>query len=193
MRGNRPWILHDHLLKISSCIPHNGLLLEYGAGGSTRWFSADSHRGYRVVSVEHNKTWFDKCKGLPRVDLRLFTPKQIVIHHGKTPVSLSEPMYDVITQETTLCCSEYVFQPELADADVIFIDGVFRNTCAVVAALLAKKHAVICLHDSQDPLYEIAATALSERCEKIFHGDSYTDNPRPDVDKRSCLTMWRKP
>ena len=99
------------------------LCLEWGSGGSTLYFPSKFKFIEKWVSIEHNKTWYNKIidKITPNVELRLYENKDDYINA--------------------------VFK-DYKKFDFIFIDGIYRKECMIQARKHLKKDGFVLLHDT---------------------------------------------
>jgi hypothetical protein len=126
--------------------PRDLLMCEWGSGASTiRWLREMSH-GQRLISIEHNKTWYDLVRPVvdsstdlaARFSYRLCEPSGVVGHefghpNEENPVGLDQ----------YFCPDDAIF-----DADIFFIDGVARGVCALLVLMRARKpNPLIYIHD----------------------------------------------
>ena len=109
-------------------------VLEYGSGQSTKEIANICHT---VVSVEHQKNWYEKVKDE-------ITENVILL--------LREPNLDYI--EGTYNCGtyeefkDYINSPsEYGDFDIILIDGRARVECAKMCKNFCKENTLIFIHD----------------------------------------------
>jgi len=56
---DRPWLVKDAVKILDSLLKNNDIGLEFGSGRSTLWFVK---RVKKLISIEHNKLWFNKIK-----------------------------------------------------------------------------------------------------------------------------------
>lgn len=108
--------------------PH-ARVLEFGSGGSTVWFSTYTKN---VVSIEHNREWYDRVK------------RDLAKYDSCHPVDLrlmSLPYHGV--------CED--FQDE--SFDLILVDGRNRVRCAQAAIRILKTGGILMLDDAQRHYY----------------------------------------
>ena len=137
-------IVVDHIRNM----PKNGLMVEWGSGGSTcKWIDTLSD-DQKLISIEHNESWFDRVsratkKHFPDLEKKFkyyHIPEQYDFQHG----------YATILEEHPFGLDNYV-NPEddnVWNADIFFIDGIARATCLMNVLLRrTKKDSVIFMHD----------------------------------------------
>ena len=114
-----PWLTPAAVEFLTEWICPTDVVLEWGSGRSTVWFS---RYAARVVSVEHDSTWF------ARVASQLELDGRPVVEQILAADSPAREHYDD---------SAYVSAGDrLADrsVDIALVDGIFRDTCALAAA-----------------------------------------------------------
>ena len=112
---NSPWLTQTMIKVLASWLRPEDSGLEWGSGRSTLWLAL---RINRLISIEHNKSWYRRIesklkeKGLGNVDYRLY----------ENP-------------------SEYIsFSEQLPheSLDFVLIDGIARDKCALAAIPILK-------------------------------------------------------
>lgn len=113
-------------------------VLEWGSGSSTR---AIAKRVSTIVSIEHDRKWFDKvlAQNLPNNVQYHFVPRNREERRGHD--GTYEDYYDYIKFPTMLA-KRY---------DIIFVDGRARVECARQAIDLLKGEGSILIHDIFNP------------------------------------------
>lgn len=146
--------IHFFQTFFESNFPTNGKFVEWGSGGSTLLFLGMMTGERRMISIEHNKEWFDKVseaiKDHPNRDklLYLYIPPSI---------SLDFYGYGVASEENACYNLNYI-NPELAlykknnitifDANAFLVDGISRGACmATIFSLARNNQASVFLHD----------------------------------------------
>lgn len=136
----------DYVEKHIKEMPKDGLMVEWGSGGSTcRWLETLTDE-QRLVSIEHNENWFNRVTRAVKNEFGdvegkfkyLHIPEQTIEHGYATPV-----------EELPIGCEEYINPKEnVWDADIFFIDGIARAACALtVLHKKTKKNPVVMIHD----------------------------------------------
>lgn len=116
-------------------------VLEFGSGSST---ASISERVKEVVSIEHNKQWYEKVKETIGKNVNL-----VYVAQNREPL----PSYDDGTYEDF---KDYILSPLKIAAkekfDLVFVDGRARVECCRYAAnYYLKEDGVIILHDYNHP------------------------------------------
>lgn len=121
-RPDEPWLTAPAVAIIASWLRESDTGIEWGSGRSTLWFAA---RVARLISIEHNETWYTKTsnelhdRGLAtRTDIRLCLD-------GRDGGPTSS--YVRIASEI-----------ESESLDFALVDGVARDHCALAALSLLK-------------------------------------------------------
>lgn len=126
-------------------IPSDARVFEYGSGNSTLWWQA--HAG-EVVSVEHDRPWFEHAKTGERADVRLREAgdtqnesqfeelRQVLVELPKVPADLDEHTQTArgLTTEPFLSYIAELMSFPKGHFDVIIVDGMAREACARLAA-----------------------------------------------------------
>lgn len=131
-----PWVTYSFIDFIKGRITKAHSVFEFGSGNSTLFYAKLAGR---VVSVEHDREWFDK------------------ISSGKRPNS--EMIYCPLVPG-----GDYCRTPLVADGkfDVIIVDGRDRVNCCLQAINALSDQGVIVLDDSERDFYQPAVVALKE-------------------------------
>jgi hypothetical protein len=122
LNNDDPWLTRHMVAILDSWILPSDFVLEFGSGRSTAWFG---QRAGRVVSVEHTEEWFERVvaqvAGLP-VDVRLCPD------HDSYVAAAREIAHDL--------------------PDLILVDGVYRDECAMAALDLVRPGGAIIIDDA---------------------------------------------
>lgn len=163
-----PWLVYDSINYLKSILTDNMELFEYGSGSSTLFFSKLVKS---VVSIEHNKAWFDKSYELTRecdnVDLRL------------APVSKKKLPEEKEKYAKSICSEK--------DLDFIIVDGVNRIRCIELGMPLLKSGGYLLLDNSDRWQYQQGIDMLDKWEQKEFYGNGPYNNYKWKT------TIWRKP
>lgn len=127
MQPDEPGIILSHL-------PENGLLVEWGSGGSTIWFMNHISPTQSIISIDHNPVWVEKVaealKDLSNKDQ----------HKYYYAPSKYNNAYATVLEELPSGLERYIMPGEdIWDADVYLIDGIARGACLLTVALKARK------------------------------------------------------
>jgi len=131
---------------IYGLLPDDGTLIEWGCGGSTVYFLDNLKENQYLVSIEHNKQWYDKISNLienhPNIDRHVFLyiPSEIPNNHYARP---EEDMGCGLTEY--ICPDIDIIQ----SADVFLVDGIGRGPTAAFLSKKARQDAHVIIHDYQ--------------------------------------------
>jgi hypothetical protein len=128
-------------------LPTNGLMVEWGCGGSTcKWLELLSN-GKRLITVEHNLEWYNKVAATISKEFKNFSSK-FQLHH--IPEQMIKHEYGTVVEEFPMGLDNYL-APNIKgfwDADLFFIDGIGRAACALsVLVKHTKKDPIVFIHD----------------------------------------------
>lgn len=142
-----PWMADDDRIAILRVLTEYRVkwlrVLEWGAGGSTHYFSSVMRR-YRIkhdwLAIEHDPVWASAC-----AEVKLPTVNIVTVDAGTTDrKALREATMDA-----------YVDLPGQLDQTwhVIIIDGRKRRRCLIAAKTLLKPGGCVLLHDADRAYY----------------------------------------
>lgn len=147
-----PWITASAFRRLSSLIPPEARIFEWGSGGSTLYFL---DRGASISSVEHDQEWATKL-------ISKLTPqeKPRLRYHVREPAHLGldqKPKFPSGRKEWQgFDFTDYVgtieAYPEYA-FDLIVIDGRARVACASIAARYLQPGGIIIFDNSNRQRY----------------------------------------
>ena len=168
---------NDEILKCENYLKGKDKFLEWGAGGSTLYFSSMVNK---LVSIENDKGWYDKLQPHlsdnidlhyvhqheERLDDDLDKDAGIVLHgdyrwninHGVNELVYKDDVVYWVTRGRIdwHCYIEYIKKPldlPYKDYDVILVDGRARAMCAYVAKDLLKDGGHLLFHDFNNRPY----------------------------------------
>ncbi len=128
-----PWLTYSFLDFLHGRLQSDFKIFEYGAGNSTLYYSTIVQS---IVSVEHNKDWYQRVKNQMPQNVTL---KHIPLENGTYATALSK---------------------EDSKFDLIIIDGRERVKCCKLAIHALSERGVIILDDSERPKYQEAIDFL---------------------------------
>lgn len=133
---------------IKKQMPDDGVFVEWGSGGSTCLWLESLKESQSLISIEHNREWFDRVNQAVREPFKfdlllrfsyIYEPEEAGYNHG----------YGGIEEENPFGLWRYMLPTEaVLDGDVFFIDGLARGP--IVALLLLKRrkpNSFIFVHD----------------------------------------------
>ncbi|MCF8319314.1 MAG: FkbM family methyltransferase, partial [Sphingobacteriaceae bacterium] len=101
-----PWVTYSYIDFIKNRITTEHQIFEFGSGNSTLFYA---ERAKHVVSVEHNKEWFEKIKtASPKNSELIFCELVPNGAYSKMPIT-SQKKYDVIIidgRDRVNCCKQ---------------------------------------------------------------------------------------
>jgi len=156
----KPDIAMAHLERILADIPDEGTILEWGSGGSTVFFAENKPEAARLVTIENDRTWWDKVMAevydQPATYLWLHEPEHGLRSIGGYGTHLRENP----TGQASYICNLNI-REVIREADVIFVDGTARGACLATAAKLKKPECTVYLHDAERGWYDWAIPLFS--------------------------------
>ncbi|MEC7754118.1 MAG: hypothetical protein VYB44_08830 [Bacteroidota bacterium] len=184
--ADKPWMNPDAVKVLELLLNKESKVLEYGSGSSTKFFCA---RSKHVVSIEHNRAWFNTIKAqllseqinnveyvliepdVPLPTTRLSSLDQINFSAEEYPIK--DELFRTYSAYITRFKDEYF--------DMVVVDGRARATCAVNAISKIKEGGVLVLDNSERRRYDLVHETLKD-WPKIQTTSGLTDT-----------TFWLKP
>ncbi len=156
--------------QLENLITPESKVFEFGTGGSTIWLAG---RVKELVSVEHNKAWFNILKEGFISDFGEIPGNVIILLLNRT---LNDRW---IVSETTgenigLDFTDYILRYPDDYFDLVIVDGRARNSCIANSLSKVKPGGYIMLDDVQRPCYAQGIAMLSEWEKTICKGDRFT-------------------
>lgn len=139
----RPWMHDDEIAVLKSAVSPGMRVLEWGAGGSTLLFRRLVGSSGHVDSIEHELEWVGKVEeALAREGCR----DGARLHHvpaafGSSPISRARP------RQFVRYVNKGIELGRDACYDICFVDGRDRVQCALSAAKVLRKGALLFFHD----------------------------------------------
>jgi hypothetical protein len=131
-----PWLSYPMIHFLEHYLDKNMTIFEFGSGNSTLFFA---ERVKRVVSIEHDKKWYDRALSLmPKNVEMIFQELEYGGDYCKTLKKLNETF------------------------DIIFVDGRDRVNCVKESAFSLNTGGIIILDDSGRERYKEAFDFLKE-------------------------------
>ena len=164
-----PWVTYSFIDFISDRLNKNMDIFEYGSGNSTLWYAI---RVNSIISVEHDRAWFDKIKKN--------MPKNSNIYYQELEYG---GLYSQFSSQLDRKFS------------MVIVDGRDRVCCIKNAINSIKDDGVIVLDDSEREAYDEAVSfLLSNNFKKIdFWGISpglfYKKNTTIFYKEKNCLDI----
>lgn len=136
----------DVICDVIRKMPEDGLMVEWGSGGSTcKWIETLSPR-QKLISIEHHDEWYSRVARAIRKQwgdtsdrFTYFFRPEIGFKHG----------YGNVTEEHPCGTAKYINPDDrIWDADVFFVDGIARAACLMaILHRRTKPNSVIMMHD----------------------------------------------
>lgn len=127
-----PWMDKKEIDVIEKYLKDNTIMLEWGAGGSTTYFSK---RVKKLCSIEHNESFYNEINNLNLKNVNLlFCPPNKIVPQAESDF---ESYKDYIE-----CATKFGEK-----FDVILIDGRARLECAKFAINLLNDNGIVLVHD----------------------------------------------
>lgn len=136
----------DYVSNLIKNMPQDGLMVEWGSGGSTcKWIDSLSNN-QKLVTIEHNPQWYNRVSRAIKSHFGDVTEK-FTFHF--IPEKFIEHGYGSLIEEHPCGTDKYINPDEkIWDADIFFIDGIARATCAMMVLLKKRKNKpIIMIHD----------------------------------------------
>ena len=153
-----PWICFSAIDFLKGILKADMVIFEFGSGGSTFFWSA---RVEQVISVEHDRAWFDKMReeisslGVQNIELLLIEPVEDPDPGAKLPEDpnaciSTDPLYLGKTFRPYVVAIDR-YPP--AHFDLILIDGRARPSCLQHAIPKIKEGGYIVLDNAERAYY----------------------------------------
>ena len=131
-----PWVTYSFIDFIADRIQKDHTVFEFGSGNSTFYYA---QRAQKVVSVEHDKTWYDKISSaIPLNSAMVFCELQKDGDYSKMPLNRGIKF------------------------DIIIVDGRDRVNCCFHSPGALSERGVIVLDDSERDIYASAISFLKK-------------------------------
>jgi hypothetical protein len=135
-----PWVTYSFIDFIKGRLKKQHTVFEFGSGNSTYFYA--KYAGL-VVSVEHDKGWFDKISG--------------------TKPENAEMIYCELVRDGDYCRVPLKLEEKF---DIIIVDGRDRVNCCKQAVEAVSPNGVIVLDDSEREFYREGITFLKSKAFK---------------------------
>lgn len=180
--GASPLMEGDDLAVLDAALNEAKVVLEYGSGFSTVHLGNRLKDWGRLVSVEHDRRWFDQVTTLLREqNLKNVT---LLLREPKTG-----PPHSDFQRFSERNLREYIEAPQKylkeGDVDLVFVDGRQRINCALAAARLMKPGGYLMIHDFWPTLrYRARLPELLEQYDYLLES--------PSRERDQGLAVFRK-
>lgn len=133
----------DYVVNAIQDLPDDGLMVEWGSGGSTLHWLKTLRPTQKLYSIEHNPDWAQKVADRAKEysNFRLYFTDVSSKYHNHT--------YGSVDEENPFNTANYVCpSTRIYNADLYLIDGIARGACLAGVLLNRKKqNSVILMHD----------------------------------------------
>ncbi len=138
-------------------------ILEWGCGGSTCAFLEEFPYLERLVSIEHNRMWFERVRNLvddPRLELYCDPPA--VEEPDMNGDKEAYKRWMALCEDDPSVMADYVARAVSLGQrfDFVFVDGRARIHCLKTGFDLLNPGGVILVHDAQRPAYHETLRSL---------------------------------
>ncbi|ENK1242709.1 hypothetical protein AB2063_000831 [Clostridium botulinum] len=141
--GEIPWLPYGIINILESRINKDMVIFEYGSGNSTMWWNKYVKK---VISVEHDKKWYDILKNSNKCNLKNL---------------IYAPLENSDEYEKSILRTDSIY-------DIIIIDGRKRVKCSKVCLESLKDNGIIIWDDSYREYYKEGFQYLKEKGFKEF-------------------------
>lgn len=137
----------NYIVELIKSMPENGLMVEWGCGGSTLKWLETLTGNQRLISIEHTSMWYQKVNQVVQANFKDLGNRFIFINQPNR--SEFTHGYGVASEENPVGLTKYIHPTdEIYDADIYFIDGIARSTVALSVFLKRKKkNSIVLIHD----------------------------------------------
>ncbi|MBI2790371.1 MAG: class I SAM-dependent methyltransferase [Gammaproteobacteria bacterium] len=158
-----PWWTYDAIAEIDAYIQKLGYLptvFEYGSGASTLWLAK---RAEKVISIEHDKRWFDNLKNkltdVHNVELILVQPDKNISERKYLSQKAKNVSFKSYVTKIAECNQTF---------DVIIVDGRSREACLEECRAFLKPHGIILFDNSNRKRYQNAIQHASLKIQRFY-------------------------
>lgn len=136
-------VICDYIRKM----PEDGLMIEWGSGGSTCKWIETLTSNQKLITIEHNENWYNRVVRAIRNEWGDVSDKFSFYH---IPEKYIEHGYGNIGEEHPCGTDDYIDPKEVDiwNADIYYVDGIARATCLLNILFRKKKsNPAIMIHD----------------------------------------------
>jgi hypothetical protein len=136
----------DKICGIIKNMPKDGLMVEWGSGGSTcKWIETLTD-DQKLITIEHNENWYNRVTRAVSAEFGDISNK-FTFHH--IPEKYIEHGYGSLQEEHPCGTADYLNpNANMWNADIFFIDGIARGACLLTTLFMRKKReSIIMVHD----------------------------------------------
>ncbi len=169
-----PWITIEMVNILENVLKKSDVGFEFGSGYSTIWFAKNTAK---ITSIEHDDGWFKKVT---------FMLKKQNLEHKSKVIEISG--VDEIKMTGVDNYIRPIYEIKDCSLDYCFIDGIFRDSCLVVA-IPKLKHGGILIMDNVDNYFPKNKTSISVRYKRDNRSKLISRSNMKQVNK--ILSGWR--
>jgi predicted O-methyltransferase YrrM len=146
-----PWLTYDAILWLESHLTKKMVVFEWGSGGSTVYFA---QKVKQLISVEHDKKWYEQTKKTLEERLLknkvkyLYKPPKKIGKKGKKVFLSSQPKYSGYS--FAQYCQIINKFPD-SSFDLVLVDDEARNDCLRLAKKKVRQAGYLILDNSDTP------------------------------------------
>lgn len=140
----KPWMSQIEIDTITKYLSKDGVMLEYGCGGSTLHFCDFVKKYY---SVEHNTEWYNKMSKLAKPNTKIF---HVLNYPNLEEKQVTAKNWDELDHSSrSREFAEYIKFPATLNEvfDAVLVDGRARPECAKFIYDYVKDDGVVFMHD----------------------------------------------
>lgn len=193
LNNSVPWLTFKAIDFLKKNLNKNMKVFEYGGGSSTIFFS---ERVEELVTVEHNKEWFDNLKTILEKKENIKWEGHFI---GPEKISLSEKLQTenpdhYFSEDADYSSHSFKEYASYIDKypdyyfDVVLVDGRARPSCLKHSINKVKKGGLLILDNAERPYYLSHFKPDMPDYELVF--DYY--GPAPYVNHFTQTNIWRK-
>lgn len=180
---NKPWLSEEAINFIDSKLTKASTMFEYGAGGSTVYYS---DRVRKIYSVENDKNWYEKIISY----LKNNNIKNVEIRHINFDPGSSDRILDFNSYASNSLYYNHKIFKTYAKAvnvvkdnslDLILVDGRARISCVHEAYCKLKSGGVLVLDDTERSYYKPAIEFIDSLKWKKIHLKGKTNANRTTI------------
>jgi hypothetical protein len=140
----------DFMIDVIKVLPKDGLMVEWGSGGSTcKWLEVLT-KNRKLISIEHNLEWYNNVKQSVSSHFGEVENFEFLYEADKT-IGWYNRKYGDISEELPVGLESYIKPNEkIFNADLFFIDGIARGACLATTFIKKKPSARVFIHDFKD-------------------------------------------
>jgi SAM-dependent methyltransferase len=158
-----PWWTYDAITEIETYIQKLGYLptvFEYGSGASTIWLAK---RAKKVISIEHDRRWFDNLKNklanVHNVELIFVPPDKNTSESKYRSQKAKNVTFKSYVTKISECNQTF---------DVIIVDGRSREACLEECRAFLKPNGIIIFDNSNRKRYQGAIQNAALKMQRFY-------------------------